>query len=147
MSLHPSSCWLPSQVLGGIHQCPVQREERKRRGSKGVEKIQSYFTAKNAFYKSNKVFVLKRQKASSPWGGGWTPPGMQPSLLSNSPGDAVELHGCPGVFHRVMSQHAVLQTQDREGLGAESRHYGTWAFPAHSLSPGLKWVRVSLHSP
>ena len=28
-----------------------------------------------------------------------------------------------------------------KGLGAESRHHGTWAFSAHTLSPGLKWVR------
>ena len=31
--------------------------------------------------------------------------------------------------------------QDTEGTGTESRHHGTQAFPAHTLSPGLKWVR------
>ena len=50
-------------------------------------------------------------------------------LPLKSPGDAVELHGYPGVF----PGHCTAHTAQR-GVGAESRCQVTRAFPAHTLT-------------
>lgn len=132
---------------GPAHRPPARREEGKRQEEEPGWRRENI----EAFYYQRCIFQEQRSRspegACGPWGRGRVqraPPGGRPSGGADSPGDLIELHGCPGVFHRAVARQAALQTHGQSGdLGTGPRHRPGVTRPS-LLTPRLPGPEVGL---